>query len=509
MKSRRPLLIITIIFILGILTQSYVNVAFSLTACAALASLVLGAILFKNKTISTIFIVLFFFSLGMLLFKNAKGSDVRDIARVSRYYRGKAAFIEGVVVSDIETRDFYKTKKLSFILDVTRLKTKWGWRSKTGKILVHVFGQRHLAYGDYLRLEGKIYGAFNFKTDSRFSYKDYLFRKGIKVLMSVKKASPIEVLEKGRASRVKALALALKSKAKNIFKENLSPNEAALIQAIILGDRYEIPKHVRELFVVTGTAHILAISGLHVGIVAFLIFLFLKLVPMPRKLRPLLTIIILAFYALLTGARPSVVRATVMATIFLSSMLVEREVDLINSLCLAALLILTFNPLNLFDVGFQLSFVSVLSIISFYPLMENLLIGKRDMPRFVKRILQALSVSLAAWLGVAGLIAYYFQIVTPITILANLFVIPCISVVVALALGLLMVAAVLPFAAFAFAACLKVSLNIMVAGIFLFSHVPGASFTISFMNAIAVGIYYLFVFMIFLVLERKQHNISH
>ncbi|MDP8266963.1 MAG: ComEC/Rec2 family competence protein [Candidatus Aceula meridiana] len=509
MKSRRPLISIVAFFILGIILQSYFQVSFAVIASAAGVILLASLIFFKRRGVSTIFILFAFLFLGALLLKNVQILSKQDISKVARFYKGKTAAIEGVVVSDIEERLFYKTKKMSFVFEVNRLKTKWGWRNKKGRILVHVFGERDIAYGDVLRLEGKLYKAFNFKTDNRFSYRDYLERKGIRNILSVKKQGLLEILEQNKGNPLKAFAIHLKNRAKNIFDENLTPNESALMQAIILGDRYQIPKHIRELFVVTGTAHILAISGLHVGIVAFLIFLFLKLLPIGQKSRVFLTILILIFYAFLTGARPSVVRSTVMATVFLSSLLIEKETDLINSLCLAALLILFFNPLTLFDVGFQLSFVSVFFIILFYPPIKNMVIQKKDLPRFSKRILQALSVSLAAWLGVAGLIAYYFQTISPVTIFANLFVIPCISVVVALGLGLLFAGAFLPFVAFAFAVCLEVSLNMMTAVVYLFSKVPGASFALPQIPAYFIWAYYLIVCAIFLFLTRLHRKISH
>ena len=113
--------------------------------------------------------------------------------------------------------------------------------------------------------------------------------------------------------------------------------------------------------------HILAISGFNVGIVAYVIFLFLKIFPLGRRGHYILTILILIVYAVLTGGQPPVVRATIMAVVFLAGFILEREPESINTLSCAALFILLVNPVNLFDVGFQLSFVSVLAIIVFYP----------------------------------------------------------------------------------------------------------------------------------------------
>ena len=137
------------------------------------------------------------------------------------------------------------------------------------------------------------------------------------------------------------------------------------MEGFLLGDRYNIPRHINELFQMAGVVHILAISGFNVGIVAYATFLFLKMFPLGRRWHYILTILLLIAYAVLTGGQPPVVRATIMAAVFLAGFILEREPESINTLACAALLILFVNPVNLFDVGFQLSFVSVLAIIVF------------------------------------------------------------------------------------------------------------------------------------------------
>lgn len=220
----------------------------------------------------------------------------------------------------------------------------------------------------------------------------------------------------------------------------------------------------------------------------------------------ILTIVLLVFYALLTGGQPSVVRATIMATIFLSSFLVERELDVLNSLAGAALIILLCNPLNLFDVGFQLSFVSVWAIILFYGLFLNLLFKR--IPILQRKpwryFAQSLAVSLSAWLGVAGLIAYYFNIITPITILANLFIIPISSLLIALGLGLLWMGFFLPSWGFVFALCIKVLINLMIACVFVFSQIPFAYFCLESVSLTQVIIYYMSISILGFLLRLKR-----
>ena len=118
--------------------------------------------------------------------------------------------------------------------------------------------------------------------------------------------------------------------------------------------------------------HLLAVSGLHVGVIAFIIFFLAGIFGLPRNFKFAITIFALIFYAVMVGGRPSVVRAAVMGTVFLGSYVFKRNADIYNSLGLAAAIILICNPDQLFDLGFILSFVSVFFIIYMAPLLNRL-----------------------------------------------------------------------------------------------------------------------------------------
>ncbi|NQT76008.1 MAG: ComEC/Rec2 family competence protein [Candidatus Omnitrophica bacterium] len=200
-------------------------------------------------------------------------------------------------------------------------------------------------------------------------------------------------------------------------------DSGAFLRAILLGDRSELPRAVQAAFKNSGTMHILAISGLHVGIIASVIIYLLKFLRLGRNPAYIFTILFLIIFSLLTLSRPSVVRATVMACVFLIGMLLGRRVDVYNSLGAASLFILLKNPKDLFSVGFQLSFLAVLSIICFAPRFMRL--ARQDTNFYIKRYLYTpLAVSISAWLGTFPLILYYFRIITPVAIVANIFIIP-------------------------------------------------------------------------------------
>ncbi len=502
-KTHRPLVAVVLFFMGGIAAACVVSISFVYLVPAAAALLFLSLLFINKKVFSTFLLLTAFSVLAVLAAENSRTLPKDHIYKAARYYKNEPVLLKGIIVSDIQKRKFFKREKLVFTLEVKQFKAGTGkkWQKRQGLVLVNSFKALPLSYGDEIIVEGKLYRPFNFSTEkeNKFSYRDYLDRKGIKFLLSVKKDGSIEVLRSGQGNFLQAASFRLKEKLSLLFKEHLSPNESAIMTAIILGDRYEIPRHVMDLFTLTGTVHILAISGQNIGIVAFLVYLLLMVVPMSRRMRFVFTIIFLIFYAFLTGAQPSVVRATIMAVVLLAGFLVEREADVINSLALAALIILIINPLNLFDVGFELSFASVLAIVWLYPRIfsqfSRFPIDVRRQPLLF--ILQSMTVSLAAWLGVSGLIAYYFHIVTPVSVLANLPAVPLISALIALGLGLLLVGSVCPSLIFAFAACIKVVLNTMVACVYLFSQLPLAYIFVPNVSLWYVVVYYCLVVAVF------------
>lgn len=185
-------------------------------------------------------------------------------------------------------------------------------------------------------------------------------------------------------------------------------------------------------------------SGFHVGIVTFIIILFLKLIRAPRKIRLLLLIPLIMFYCLITGASTPVVRATIMAVIFSLAYLVKREADIYNSLSAAAIIILGINPKQLFDIGFQLSFTSVISIVYLYPRIKGFLRVDSLKIRWIRFILNSALVSFSAWLGTLGFIACYFRIFSPVTVLANLFIVPLASLITLCGFSLVFISLICP-----------------------------------------------------------------
>ena len=199
-----------------------------------------------------------------------------------------------------------------------------------------------------------------------------------------------------------------------------------------MGAKRAVPEEVKTTFAQTGVNHVLAVSGLHVGLIAGAVFFTLKILGIGRGITAALTICALVFYALITGLPPSVVRASTMGCVALLGMVGQRDIDGGNILGIAGLGLLIVRPQDLFDVGFQLSFVATGGILIFYRPLRDLLPQKKGW--YDTCIAGPLAVSLAAQATTLPFIVAYFGLVSVIGLIANLIVVPLIGIGVGLGL---------------------------------------------------------------------------
>lgn len=226
-------------------------------------------------------------------------------------------------------------------------------------------------------------------------------------------------------------ALRMRQKVNTFYREfELPPDEQAFISALTLGHKQDLTNELKEAFRASGTAHVLAVSGLHVGIIyAAFAFLF-SILPNKRRTlaaRQVLIIIALWAYAMLTGLSPSVTRATIMLTIVSAGILYNKKGFTYNTLITTAFLLLAVNPLYLFDVGFQMSFGAVLSILFFNPKITRLYEPKHKAGKYIWSLF---TVSTSAQLGVFPVALYYFGTFPTYFFIANIVVVPMIGLVI-------------------------------------------------------------------------------
>jgi len=463
--------IFSLCFCSGICLIKYTHIPFLFLYLFAWILLIISFIFIRHK-VSIWLLLTLAVLLGGLFLSNTYILHFPHIRNFT-FYKSEAVTVRGVVSSFPQIKPNFS----SFVFNAQELT----WAGKIypvcGKVLVRIFRKENVSYADQLILAGRLFRPYQPK-HTRFPYRDYLENQDIYSILTVSKNRAIKYLGKGEINPFKFSAYKIRKKSQDILFDNLKPTQAGIFSAMILGERSKIALGLRRLFLQTGTMHILAISGLHVGIVAFILDLLLKVLRIRRHPRFLAIIILLIFYCFLTGARPSVIRAAIMAIVLLVGFLLHREIKASHSLALAGLIILAVNPRQLFNPGFQLSFASVISIVYLSPVIKRLfntakVQGYAAILQFAS---QCFCVSLAAWLGVLPFIIYYFKIVSPVTILANLVVVPYLSLVIALGFSLLFIGIIFPVLAPIFASPANLSIVILIQIIRLFNQIPWAYF---------------------------------
>ena len=252
-------------------------------------------------------------------------------------------------------------------------------------------------------------------------------------------------LGEGEGNPLLAACYALRRRGWEVLSRGLErrPEERGLLGALLLGYRNRLEPTLQRAFAVTGTMHVFAISGLHVGVVAALLGGVLRLSGVSREKWVLVLVPALLFYTVITGTRASAVRASVMAACFALGPIVRRRSDPPSALALAALLILAAAPRQLVEPGFQLSFAVVAGILLWSrwvswpaalvtpdPWLPRGRSGRSATRRVAVGTLRLLLVSMAAWWASAPLAANYFHIFSPIAVPANLILVPTVSLAV-------------------------------------------------------------------------------
>jgi len=358
-----------------------------------------------------------------------------DVAfKLERGFRPTEAVLTGVVSSDPE----HKPYGTAFVLRLESMTAGGETASVGGRARVAVYERVAVRYGDRVAVAGKVSAPRPARNPGGFDYRTYLGRRGITALVAASGVDDVTLLERGRGNAVLAAAYAARRKAASVLARAVGGEEAAVLAGLTLGKRAEIDPAVVEDFRGAGAMHLLAISGLHVGLVAFLLFLVLAGTRVPRAAANVIVMAFLPAYALLTGFNPPVVRAALMGMLVLAAALLDRDVDLFNVLAAAALVLLIYNPLYVGDVSFLLSFAAVFAIAALYRPIYNIL---RRVPGVIR---ESLAVTAAAQLGVLPLQLYFFYRFTPTSLVSNLVMVPLAGVAVALGLTTVMTGAAWP-----------------------------------------------------------------
>ncbi len=348
--------------------------------------------------------------------------------------------IKGWVVEPPDYRDTYTNLRIQ----VQQVYTGKDTFDVSGLLLVRVPPDQIFHYGDSIRLRGKLQTP---PVNEDFSYRDYLARQGILSYMPNAEAT---LLPGNVGNPIIAAIYAVKEKSlENVY--HLFPDpEASLLAGILLGVDNGLSADLQQAFKDTGTAHIIAISGFNISIIAgIFVMLFSRL--LGKRRGAIVAILGIALYTFLVGASAAVVRAAIMGTFSLFAMQVGRRQQGLNTLAFVAALMALWNPLMIWDVGFQLSFFATLGLIlygePFQQAAERFIIRFAS-PKTAEYLVQPISefvlLTFAAQLTTIPIMAYQFKQISLVSFIANPFILPAQPAVMIIG-GLAVVASLIIF----------------------------------------------------------------
>lgn len=325
--------------------------------------------------------------------------------------------------------------------EVSKIQRNNEWEQVDEKILIYFSASdslsKHLTYGDIIAVRAQFKSPPGEQNPYRFNYRAYLEKKNIHRVAFIPSDNWLKIGNKQKGHY--AISLKLRESLLSLYaKAGIEGENLAVLTALTMGYKNLLDQETRQAFSASGAMHILAVSGLHVGVLfatlSALLF-FLNRFRRGRILKALILIAFLWLYAYFTGLSPSVVRASLMFSLVTLGTAFSRKTNIYNTLSASAFIILVLNPMIITEVGFQLSYAAVLAIVFFYPHIYKIIYVKN---RHLDIVWQLLVVSLSAQLGTFALGLFYFNQFSNLFLFTNLYAIPLATIIIYLAVTLIL-----------------------------------------------------------------------
>jgi competence protein ComEC len=486
-SSRRPFVGLALAVTAGIVTGEFIRVPVDAIAVGFAVFAVIGLLLLWRPNGLCVYAFVF---CSFVFLHNLRTTATPGLSLAAKLgERPRVVTVTGAVVSEPKSSE---GGKASFLLQLNSI--EFEGRSEPNKATVMIRWKGTVAFGDEFRFFGTAAPLAPPRNPGEFDMRAYLARRDVRRVVLVRYAEDATLIRSGGGNPMLRFAQQSRNWLQSTICRGLddSPEVKDFIGGITLGLRHQTAEDIEEPFQQTGTLHLFAVAGLHVGIVAELLWILGGAVGAPKRWAAVAIIPLVLFYSTVTGLHVSSVRAAVMSSVFMGGFMVERKVFTLNSLAAAAVLLLTWNTNDLFSTGFQLSFAVVSAIVILAdpltkwfrrytapdPFLPRQLFSRRR--RMADPVIQSLSqsasISTAAWIGSLVLLYWYFYLVTPVSLVANLVVVPIAFFILAVALLSILTAPLLPWLAIVFNNANWFLAKLVIAIVQLFAAVPAGHY---------------------------------
>lgn len=426
--KKAPFLRLLIPLIVGMVLQFYAGIKIEIIICTLVIAFLLffafsllhESLRFRFRVIQGINITLLLIAIGSLLFWQ------KDVRHHPDWY-GKYIDSSDFIIGTINEPPVEKEKSIKAIVAAERIIEKEKQRVVSGNFIVYFSkdaASKKIKYGDQIILHKPLVFIKNSGNPGAFDYVQYAAFHQLFQQVYLRE-NEWKLLKQTKRELVPEIIFSTRQNTVAILEKFLGKNkESGIAKAILIGYKIDLDKDLVQAYSNAGVVHLIAISGLHMGIIYGVLLWIFSTLPWVKKSKPAKMVLIIAclwIFALLTGASPSVLRAAVMFSFILAGKAFDKNGSVYNSLAASAFLLLCFNPFILFDVGFQLSYLAVLGIVTAQKNISNWLYFKN---KWLQRCWQIAAVSLSAQLFTFPLCFYYFHQLPLLFLLSNMIAIP-------------------------------------------------------------------------------------
>ena len=486
-----PLTKITISFITGIIISYYFQPKIFIVISALTVTTILFLITFfsykKNKILFGILSCCFSFFIGTItLLFHTESLQRTNYIHFEKAFE-KSQFVTLTLNEKLKSND-YNDRYIAVFNQI-------GKKSCSGKIILNIQKDKTpnlLIIGNIIRLKTILQHNSTPKNPNQFDYSQYLKDKQIYAQIYAVKSeiSVNRIIKKDIWYYTAKLHCRI---IHNLEKSHFNSNEMNVALALILGQRQEISTDIIQDYQFSGATHILSVSGLHVGFIMLFISFILKPIPNTRKgsfIKLIVILISLIIFAIISGLSPCVLRSVVMFSFLAIGNHLRRNGNIYHTLLVSILLILLCEPYFLFDIGFQLSYLALFSILWLQPILKNIWDPKN---KIIINIWNALTISFAAQIGTLPLCLYYFHQFPGLFFVTNLIIIPVLSFI--------MIAGIIVMILAVFIAPPQFLIQIFEKSIYILNKLIHfvASFDSFVIREISFNNYYLFAFYLWII----------